>query len=82
MATQIGWQEILFGEYELDLQTGELRRNGDILKLQPQPAKVLTILIRRWYPYFIGESCGIARDLIEQVNTISDLFHELEKVKV
>jgi TolB-like protein/DNA-binding winged helix-turn-helix (wHTH) protein/Tfp pilus assembly protein PilF len=40
-------QEIRFGEYLVDLRTGELRRNGNILKLQPQPAKVLAILVGR-----------------------------------
>jgi len=40
-------QEIFFGEFALDLRTGELRRNGAILRLQPQPAKVLTILVSR-----------------------------------
>src|SRR5215469_1697491 len=47
LSTQPIVQEIAFGEYLLDLRTGELRRNGDILKLQPQPAKVLTILAGR-----------------------------------
>jgi len=40
-------QEIAFGEYLLDLRTGELRRNGVVVKLQPQPAKVLTVLAGR-----------------------------------
>lgn len=40
-------QRLSFGDYELDCRTGELRRNGDALKLQPQPAKVLTILASR-----------------------------------
>jgi DNA-binding winged helix-turn-helix (wHTH) protein len=47
LATQITSQEIRFGEYVVDLRTGELRRNGAVLKLQPQPAKVLSILIGR-----------------------------------
>ena len=47
MATQITSQEIRFGEYVVDLRTGELRRNGVVLKLQPQPAKVLSILVSR-----------------------------------
>jgi TolB-like protein/DNA-binding winged helix-turn-helix (wHTH) protein/Tfp pilus assembly protein PilF len=38
---------VRFGEYALDLRTGELRRNGATLKLQPQPARVLTILAGR-----------------------------------
>ena len=36
-----------FGEYELDTVAGELRRNGSRLKLQPQPFKLLTLLVRR-----------------------------------
>jgi TolB-like protein/DNA-binding winged helix-turn-helix (wHTH) protein/Flp pilus assembly protein TadD len=36
-----------FGEYELDCRTGELRRSGSVLKLQPQPAKVLAVLLGR-----------------------------------
>jgi len=47
LATQITSQEIRFGEYVVDLRTGELRRNGAALKLQPQPAKVLSILVGR-----------------------------------
>ena len=38
---------ILFGEYELDCETGELRRSGTLVKLQPQPAKLLNILVNR-----------------------------------
>lgn len=30
----------------LDLRTGELRRNGELLQLPPQPAKILALLIR------------------------------------
>jgi DNA-binding winged helix-turn-helix (wHTH) protein len=36
-----------FAGIELDLSTGELRRNGALLKLQPQPARNLTILVSR-----------------------------------
>lgn len=34
-----------FGNFELDLETGVLRRDGITLKLQPQPAKILTLLV-------------------------------------
>jgi len=34
-----------FGIYELDLDTGELRREGLLVRLQAQPAKLLTILV-------------------------------------
>jgi TolB-like protein/DNA-binding winged helix-turn-helix (wHTH) protein len=47
MAPQTTSQEIRFSDYVLDLRTGELRRNGTILRLQPQPAKILTILASR-----------------------------------
>jgi TolB-like protein/DNA-binding winged helix-turn-helix (wHTH) protein/Tfp pilus assembly protein PilF len=48
LATPTKSQEIVrFGEYALDLRAGELRRNGATLKLQPQPAKVLAILVGR-----------------------------------
>ncbi len=40
-------ERVVFGDYQLDCRTGELRRNGDTLKLQPQPAKVLSILASR-----------------------------------
>jgi DNA-binding winged helix-turn-helix (wHTH) protein len=36
-----------FGEFELDAVAGELRRNGDRLRIQPQPYRLLTLLIRR-----------------------------------
>jgi DNA-binding winged helix-turn-helix (wHTH) protein len=36
-----------FGEYELDVDAGELRRNSRRLKLQPQPFKLLVLLARR-----------------------------------
>jgi DNA-binding winged helix-turn-helix (wHTH) protein len=36
-----------FGEFELDLQNQELRRNGVASKLNPQPLKVLSLLASR-----------------------------------
>jgi len=47
LATPTTSQEVRFGEYLVDLRTGELRRDGNVLKLQPQPAKVLAILVAR-----------------------------------
>jgi len=38
---------VRFADFELDLRTGELRRAGTALKLQPQPAKVLGVLVGR-----------------------------------
>jgi DNA-binding winged helix-turn-helix (wHTH) protein len=37
----------IFDGFQLDLHTGELRRNGTRVKLQPQPAKVLVLLTSR-----------------------------------
>jgi TolB-like protein/tetratricopeptide (TPR) repeat protein len=36
---------VTFGPFELDLQTGELWKSGAALKLQPQPAAVLCLLV-------------------------------------
>jgi TolB-like protein/DNA-binding winged helix-turn-helix (wHTH) protein/Tfp pilus assembly protein PilF len=38
---------VRFADFALDLRTGELRRDGTLLKLQPQPSKVLTVLVSR-----------------------------------
>jgi TolB-like protein/DNA-binding winged helix-turn-helix (wHTH) protein/Flp pilus assembly protein TadD len=38
-------ERVRFGPFDLDCQTGELRRNGSPVKLQPQPAKILAILV-------------------------------------
>ena len=47
MDTQATRTRYRFGEYELDGDAGELRRNGSPLKLQPQPFKLLLLLVRR-----------------------------------
>jgi TolB-like protein/DNA-binding winged helix-turn-helix (wHTH) protein len=65
---------VIFGDYELDCRTGELRRNGSTLKLQPQPAKVLSILASR-----AGEIVS-REELAEQVwgsDTYVDFEHGL-----
>ena len=36
-----------FGEFTLDLETGELRKHGSLVKLKPQPAQVLALLTSR-----------------------------------
>ena len=36
-----------FGQFELDLSAGELRRNAGRVRLQPQPFKLLALLVRR-----------------------------------
>jgi DNA-binding winged helix-turn-helix (wHTH) protein len=45
MATQT--ETFRFGEFELDVDAGDLRRNNRRLKLQPQPFKLLLLLVRR-----------------------------------
>ena len=37
---------VRFGLFELDLNSGELRRNGRKLKLQGQPFRVLNLLLQ------------------------------------
>jgi DNA-binding winged helix-turn-helix (wHTH) protein len=37
---------VRFGVFEFDCRSGELRSHGQLLRLEPQPAKVLTVLIR------------------------------------
>jgi DNA-binding winged helix-turn-helix (wHTH) protein/predicted Zn-dependent protease len=39
--------KILFDTFELDAASGELRKSGILLKLQPQPFRVLLLLIER-----------------------------------
>lgn len=48
MATQPGSSPVVrFADFDFDMRTGELRRNRTSLKLQPQPAKVLALLVSR-----------------------------------
>jgi DNA-binding winged helix-turn-helix (wHTH) protein/tetratricopeptide (TPR) repeat protein len=42
-----GRNSIVFGGFELSPATGELRQRGDLVKLPPQPFKVLELLARR-----------------------------------
>jgi DNA-binding winged helix-turn-helix (wHTH) protein/tetratricopeptide (TPR) repeat protein len=63
---------VRFAEFELDLRSGELRTNGISVKLQPQPAKVLALLVRRR-----GETVTRS-DIIEEVWG-SDTFVDYEQ---
>ncbi len=36
---------VRFGAFEMDVKSGELRRNGALVRLQPQPFKVLALLV-------------------------------------
>lgn len=45
MQPRVSADEIIrFGEFELALKSGELRKNGSVIRLQPQPFKVLVFL--------------------------------------
>jgi len=45
LSTSANHFEVLrFEEFELNIQSGELRKHGKVLRLQPQPAKVLSVL--------------------------------------
>src|SRR6185436_15332419 len=45
MQPRVSDEEIIrFGEFELQLKSGELRKNGNVVRLQPQPFKVLVFL--------------------------------------
>ncbi len=45
--TEDGAHALRFGVFEMDLRSGELRRNGTVVRLQPQPFKVLALLADR-----------------------------------
>jgi len=40
-----GSGRVRFGAFDFDTTTGELRREGHVIKLQPQPARVLALLV-------------------------------------
>ena len=61
-----------FGAFELDLRTGELRKGGSRIKLQPQPAKVLGILACK-----AGEI--VTREELQQQVWGEDLFVDFER---
>lgn len=46
-APSAGNPVLRFGVFELDTQTGELRKSGRTIRLRPQAAKVLTLLASR-----------------------------------
>ena len=58
---------VRFGPFDLDSKSGELRKGGDVVKLQPQPLKVLALLVRR-----SGEV--VTRDEIRQHVWTGDTF--------
>src|SRR5712692_12096797 len=73
MATPISPHVLLrFGAFELDLRSGELRQDGEIVKLTPQPFKVLTLLARR--------SCEVvSRDEVQRQIWCGDTFVDFDQ---
>ena len=70
----VGAELVRFGVFELDLNTGELRRNGRKLKLQEQPFRVLSLLLEQ-------PGQVIARDKLKEslwpADTFVDFDHSL-----
>jgi DNA-binding winged helix-turn-helix (wHTH) protein/tetratricopeptide (TPR) repeat protein len=65
-------QILRFDAFELDAGAGELRRNGDRIKLPPQPFRVLELLVRR-----SGEV--LTRDEIRSRIWCGDTFVDFEQ---
>ena len=61
-----------FGTFELDSRTGELRRSGVLIHLQPQPMKLLELLARR-----SGEL--VTREEIQQTLWSGETFVDFER---
>src|SRR4051812_28830672 len=64
--------KVRFGPFEFDPATHELRRDGEIVKLQSQPAQVLAVLIER-----AGEV--VTRDALQQAIWGDDTFVDFDK---
>jgi TolB-like protein/DNA-binding winged helix-turn-helix (wHTH) protein/Flp pilus assembly protein TadD len=62
---------VRFGPFEIDLRTGDLRRSGRKIKLQPQPAKVLCFLATR-----AGEL--VTREQLQQETWGPDTFVDFD----
>jgi DNA-binding winged helix-turn-helix (wHTH) protein/tetratricopeptide (TPR) repeat protein len=63
---------VTFGPFHLDLATGELQRSGIAVKLQPQPSKLLVLLVQR-----AGEL--VTRDEIRQHVWAADTFVDFDQ---
>ena len=70
--TSVGSSRLLrLGDFEVDLRSGELRKDGSTLRVQPQPFQLLTLLLE--HP---GEL--VTRDQIRQRLWPSDTFVDFE----
>jgi DNA-binding winged helix-turn-helix (wHTH) protein len=65
---------VRFGVFELDLQAGELRKSGVLLRLPPQPFKVLALLASRPAELVTREEI---RDHVWGTGTFVDFEHGL-----
>lgn len=63
---------VRFGVYELDMQSGDLRKGGLRIRVQEQPLKILSLLVSR-----PGEI--ITRDELRQVLWPSDTFVDFDR---
>ena len=64
-------QLVRFGVFELDLNTGELCKNGRKLKLQEQPYRLLSLLLEQ-----PGQT--VTRDRLKEVLWPSDTFVDFD----
>src|SRR5271165_4493706 len=60
-----------FGQFELDMRTGELRRNGTKVRMQEQPFQILALLLER-----AGEV--VTREELQQRLWSSDTFVDFD----
>jgi DNA-binding response OmpR family regulator len=51
-------QKVGFGDFELDFDSGQLRKGGSKLKLQEQPFQVLALLVERAGKSSRGRNCA------------------------
>jgi len=63
---------VRFGAFQLDLQAGQLLKNGRVVRLKPQPYKLLQLLISR-----AGEI--VSRDEIREELWAADTFVDFEQ---
>src|SRR5215470_5810374 len=60
------------GEFQIDFASGELRRNGHVARLKPQPCKVLSMLVAR-----AGQT--VSREEIQKEVWGADTFVDFER---
>src|SRR5437660_6395225 len=63
---------VRLGDFKMDFASGELRRNGHVVRLKPQPSKVLSLLVMQ--PGQI-----VSREQIQQEIWGGDTFVDFER---